>query len=57
MYETFCSMKHEVDRAFGLDVVELLIGLSKAVLSVEPEFLYVSYRKFSSDFSRLYLLV
>ena len=50
-------MKHEVDRAFGLDVVELLIGLSKAVLSVEPEFPYVSYRESSSDFSRLYLLV
>jgi hypothetical protein len=29
---------------FGLDVVELLIGLSEAVLFVKPEFLYVSRR-------------
>jgi len=42
---------------FGLDVVEFLFGLWKAVLSMEPEFLHVSYRESLSEFSRLYLLV
>ena len=42
---------------FGLDVVELIIALCKAVLSMEPEFLHESYRESSSEFSRLYLLV
>jgi hypothetical protein len=42
---------------FGLDVVELLIALWKAVLAVEPEYLHVSYRESSSDYSGLYLLV
>ena len=44
---------------FGLDVVELLIGLWKALLSteVQHEFLHVSYRESSSDYSGLYLLV
>ena len=37
---------------FGLDVVELLIALCKAVLSMEPEYLHVTYRESSSEFSR-----
>ena len=42
---------------FGLDVVELLIALCKAVLAMEPEYLHVTYRESSSDYSGLYLLV
>ena len=42
---------------FGLDVVEFLFGLWKALLSVNHEFLHVSYRESSSDYSGLYLLV
>jgi hypothetical protein len=42
---------------FGLDVVEFLFGLWKALLSVKHEFLHVSYRESSSDYSGLYLLV
>jgi hypothetical protein len=49
VYSTWC--RHikpgtvQLENFFGLDVVELLIALWKAVLAVEPEYLHVSYRE------------